>query len=172
MRSFHRAGGLNGKSQVIHPSRGRMTWDVVGQLQTVYCSFVAQRACAARWAIAFLRSGDNFAARAFPPFVPPSLPNATAAGFFFRSLTGNGMGLLTSIASDAPIAASTTRRAFWATSPLLDRLCIQAYDCTRLMPKLVPIIFKMRHYQTRMFSGTRINGLGKNEGLGRRWPLN
>jgi hypothetical protein len=29
-----------------------------------------------------LRFGESFAARAGPPFKPPSRPNATAAGFF------------------------------------------------------------------------------------------
>lgn len=27
-------------------------------------------------------AGDSFSARALPPFIPPSLPRATAAGFF------------------------------------------------------------------------------------------
>jgi hypothetical protein len=33
-------------------------------------------------AISDLRSGESFLARALPPFNPPSLPSATAAGFF------------------------------------------------------------------------------------------
>ena len=33
-------------------------------------------------AISDLRRGESFAARAFPPLRPPSLPKATAAGFF------------------------------------------------------------------------------------------
>jgi hypothetical protein len=40
-----------------------------------------QRDLAARLAIADLRRFDNFFALAFPPFNPPSLPSATAAGF-------------------------------------------------------------------------------------------
>ena len=34
-------------------------------------------------AISDLRRAESFAARALPPFSPPSLPRATAAGFFF-----------------------------------------------------------------------------------------
>jgi IS1 family transposase len=37
-------------------------------------------------AISLRRSGVNLAARAFPPFNPPSLPSATAAGFFFLDI--------------------------------------------------------------------------------------
>src|SRR5579859_444615 len=40
-----------------------------------------QRALAAFLAISTLRFADNFLALAFPPFRPPSRPNATAAGF-------------------------------------------------------------------------------------------
>ena len=36
---------------------------------------------------------DNFSARAFPPFIPPNLPSATAAGFF--SLAGAGSSIFT-----------------------------------------------------------------------------
>jgi hypothetical protein len=113
-----------------------MTQGVVMQLQTLYDSLLAQRACAARWAITFLLSSESFAALARPPFCPPSLPKATAAGFFLRALAGNGMGFLGSSANGAPIAVSTTRKAFCATSGLLDRLCIQEHDDTRLVPKI------------------------------------
>jgi len=79
---------------------------------------------AARWAIAFLRSGDNFSARAFPPFTPPSFPRATAAGFFF-GLVVKSIGFLGSFAfSGAPIASSTALSAFYAVSLLLERLRI------------------------------------------------
>ena len=40
------------------------------------------RAVAAFRAISVLRSGVSLAARAGPPFLPPSLPKTTAAGFF------------------------------------------------------------------------------------------
>ena len=40
------------------------------------------RARAAFWAMALRCSGLNFLARASPPFLPPSLPKATACGFF------------------------------------------------------------------------------------------
>lgn len=78
-----------------------------------YCSFsspVAQRAFAAFWAMALRSSGVNFAALARPPFIPPSLPSATAAGFFLRGGNCNGFG--GSDFNGAPIACSTTRRAF------------------------------------------------------------
>src|SRR5258708_6144303 len=45
-----------------------------------------QRAVAALLAIVFRSSAESFAARALPPFNPPSLPSATAAAFFFRCL--------------------------------------------------------------------------------------
>jgi hypothetical protein len=114
-----------------------MTWGVVALLQQTYePSCLAQRALAARWAIEILSSFESFAARARPPFCPPSLPNATAAGFFFLAFAGKGIGCLDT-ANGAPMAASTTRKAFWATSPLLDRLCMP-YNDTRLMPNLDP----------------------------------
>ena len=43
----------------------------------------AQRAFAAALAIIDLFRGLSFAARASPPFAAPSLPKATAIGFFF-----------------------------------------------------------------------------------------
>jgi len=43
-------------------------------------------ALAAFFAIAFRRVALSFAARAFPPFNPPSRPSATAAGFFPSSV--------------------------------------------------------------------------------------
>jgi hypothetical protein len=51
----------------------------------IYDDFEArlpQRARAAFFAIADRRAAERFAARAFPPFAPPSRPSATAAGFF------------------------------------------------------------------------------------------
>jgi hypothetical protein len=109
-----------------------MTWGVVDQQQPFYERSLAQRAFAARWAIVFRSSGESFAALARPPFCPPSLPRATAAGFFFLGRAGNSMVFLGSgfDANGAPIASSTTLKAFWATSLLLDRVCIHAYDAT------------------------------------------
>lgn len=104
-----------------------MTWGVVGLLQPFFyepSSALAQRAFAACWAIAFLLSGESFAALARPPFTPPSLPSATAAGFFFLGLAGNRIGFFGSRLRGGPIASSTTLKAFCATSPLLERLCM------------------------------------------------
>src|SRR5687768_418158 len=56
--------------------------------------------------MAFRRAGLNFAARAFPPFAPPSFPNATAAGF--RVSGGSGGAF--------PVAMSTIIFASWFTS--------------------------------------------------------
>src|SRR2546427_2379388 len=101
-----------------------MTWGVAALLQQTYePSSLAQRAFAARWAIAFLSSGDSLAALARPPFCPPNLPNATAAGFFFFGREGNCIGFFSS-AKRSPMASSTTLSAFWATSLLLERTCI------------------------------------------------
>jgi hypothetical protein len=62
-------------------------------------------------AIAFLFAAKSEAARAFPPFRPPSLPNATAAAFF------SDFGLRVS-----PVACTTIEWASCAKSDLLDRL--------------------------------------------------
>lgn len=69
------------------------------------------------------------AALAFPPFKPPSLPNATAAGFFVGSgLAGSG---LAGVLGFSPVASMSVRKADWlASSRLLDRLGI-AKDTTR-----------------------------------------
>lgn len=50
-----------------------------------------QRLAAAFLAIAFRFAGDSAAARALPPLLPPSFPNATAAGFL---VSGGGGGAL------------------------------------------------------------------------------
>jgi len=47
-----------------------------------YLERFPQRDRAAFFAIEDRRAALNFAARAFPPFSPPSRPSATAAGFF------------------------------------------------------------------------------------------
>lgn len=74
---------------------------------------LARRAFAARWAISLHSPGVSFAAWARPPLNPPSLPSATAAGFFLRS--GNRSTRVFA-ASGAPVACSTTRKAFRASS--------------------------------------------------------
>jgi hypothetical protein len=67
-----------------------MTWGVaVTTYSKLYwLSSLAQRACAARWAIAFLSLDESLAALARPPFWAPNLPSATAAGFFFLGFLG------------------------------------------------------------------------------------
>jgi hypothetical protein len=74
-----------------------------------------------------------FAARALPPTLPPSLPSATAAGFFF-DLSG------------APVAISTTRRAFCAKSLLLERLTMP-HHATLSNAESTPLKFKTAHYR-------------------------
>jgi hypothetical protein len=73
---------------------------------------VPQRAAAAFFAISRFRSGVSLAARAFPPFFPPSRPRATAAGFFPSS----GSAL-----TSATIAAAS---AFTSRGFLLERFGI------------------------------------------------
>src|SRR5579863_1870850 len=58
-----------------------------GKRRVNHCFFHLARAAAC--AICFLCSFDNRAALAFPPFNPPSLPSATAAGFF-SGFAGSG----------------------------------------------------------------------------------
>jgi hypothetical protein len=136
-----RAGGYNEKPQAILTFAGSnglgRGWHFLQPLYEL-SSALAQRAFAARWAIAVLSSCDNFAALARPPFRPPNLPSATAAGFFFFGLEGNCIGFFGST-NGSPIASSTTRRAFWATS-LLERTCIH-YNYTRWVPNLAPKMF-------------------------------
>ena len=50
-----------------------------------------QRARAANLAMRDRSRPDNFFARAFPPFEAPSLPKATAIGFFFFFFDVGGM---------------------------------------------------------------------------------
>lgn len=139
----HRAASHNRTPQVIIPSRG--TNDLGRGGSTANCFydspfFLAQRACAARWAITFLSSADNFAALACPPFRAPSFPRVTAAGFFFLGFDGNCIVFRFSV-NGAPTAASTTLRAFWATSPLLARLCMA------LLCHIYGLKFKTAHYR-------------------------
>ena len=73
---------------------------------------MAHRAAAAFFAISDRCSGVNFAARAFPPFLPPKRPRATAAGFFPSSESA--------VASATMLAAS----AFTSRGFLLERFGI------------------------------------------------
>jgi len=104
---------------------------------TFYFS-LPQRAFAARWAISLRSSDVNFAARALPPFMPPSLPSATAAGFL--GLRGNCMVFAFGF-KGAPIAVSTTLSAFCAVSPLLERV---------RMVSIMPQVVKPRSILSRM----------------------
>lgn len=64
------------------------------------------------------RFGDSAAARAAPPLAPPSLPNATAAGFLPASLSSSG-----DPSHCSPMACSTTRMAVLVKSwSLLERV--------------------------------------------------
>jgi len=70
---------MTGSRWLLHcPQPMRPPTDSESQLQ-LSCPF--QRASAAARAICFRRAGDNCFARALPPFLPPSRPSATAAGF-------------------------------------------------------------------------------------------
>src|SRR5256885_16295304 len=101
-----------------HPDLGQVGPPSRAVATTAYNFTLAQRAFAAFWAISFLCSGDSFAARARPPLVPPSFPNATTAGFFLYA--GNCTIFLAF--KGAPKAFSTNLSAFCATPPLLERL--------------------------------------------------
>src|SRR4030095_6382482 len=80
------------------------------------------RARAAFSAIALRCSRLSFLAQAGPPFLPPSFPRATAAGFFLW----RGFEVGSSVWSDSPVASSMMARASWLRSIgldfLLDRL--------------------------------------------------
>lgn len=61
---------------------------------------------------------DSFFARAGPPFLPPSLPRATAAGFFSGPL-----GMEEEVMGVSPVAMATTEAASWFGSRgILERL--------------------------------------------------
>jgi hypothetical protein len=77
---------------------------------------LAQRAAAAALAISCRCNGLSFAARAAPPLFPPSLPSATAAGFFCLGVTGSS--------GASPVAISTISFASWFASRgrVLERL--------------------------------------------------
>ena len=73
-----------------------------------------QRTAAAFLAISLRLSAESRSARTFPPLLPPSLPSATAAGFFFRLIFGEGW----------PVEVATILAAIWFVSSrrLLERL--------------------------------------------------
>ena len=56
-----------------------------GVLHLIFGPNEAGKSTALR-AISDLRSGESLSARILPPFDPPSLPNRTAAGFFFFAM--------------------------------------------------------------------------------------
>lgn len=62
--------------------------------------FFPHRARAAFLAIALRRDALSFAARAFPPFCPPSRPSATAAGFFRSSVAARTIEAARELRSD------------------------------------------------------------------------
>lgn len=70
-----------------------------------FLHYFCQRAAAAFFAISRRRRAERLSARACPPFRPPSLPRATAAGFFVAPDSSGDPS------SFSPIACSTTRRA-------------------------------------------------------------
>ena len=69
------------------------------------------RAAAAFLAIAFRLAGESLAALAFPPFWPPNLPSATAAGFLPEFGSSSGVPSMRS-----PMACSPTRKTLTAKS--------------------------------------------------------
>lgn len=91
--------------------------------------------------MAFRLSGESFAALAFPPLAPPSLPNATAAGFFPALGFSSGVPSICS-----PMAFSTTLSAFTAKSrSVLERLGMNQVYRAGPKPK-TPANFKLTHY--------------------------
>ena len=90
---------------------------------------------AAFWAILRLSSADNDLALAFPPFNPPSLPSATAAGFFSGDVLASA------------VTCATMDAASWFTS-LLERFSM-AYNyppAGQRQAKIRPSGFKLTHY--------------------------
>lgn len=80
----------------------------------------AQRTRAACLAISLRRSFESFAARAFPPFLPPNLPSATACGFFSAASGASGAS-----GSARPVARSPISFALWfASLGILERFCM------------------------------------------------
>ena len=56
--------------------------DYLRKTEEAYFVDLDQRDLAARFAIRLRRAAERLSALALPPFNPPSLPRATAAGFF------------------------------------------------------------------------------------------
>ena len=79
----------NGRGEYMHQrailADGFMSRGGVRYEDSASRRFLSHRALAALRAISFLLSGESFSALAFPPFLPPSLPSSTAAGFFYWS---------------------------------------------------------------------------------------
>ncbi|HEY5345513.1 MAG TPA: hypothetical protein VIK62_04130 [Verrucomicrobiae bacterium] len=66
-----------------------MGGQVYGKINNYFSArYFFHRALMALRAISFLRFAESFLARALPPFEAPSLPSATAAGFFFFDVGG------------------------------------------------------------------------------------
>jgi hypothetical protein len=79
--------------------------------------FFPQRAAAAFLAISARLRGESFSARALPPFDPPSLPSATAAGFFDDSRRpAPSMTAAPLSSEDRPVASWTIAKAIWLMS--------------------------------------------------------
>ena len=101
-----------------------------------------QRFLAAFLAISDRRAAESFAARARPPLSPPSLPSATAAGFFSGSVGEVGR---------LPVTAFTTENAVVFRSGLeLERLGMP-YAATGTEAALVDFHFpgfKLTHYRS------------------------
>jgi hypothetical protein len=88
---------LNHSNSFSLPNRGELDW-IIGSCSKPFYGFgfvgEFQRARAAFRALRERSSGESFAAFAGPPFKPPSLPKATAAGFFsFLTLEFLGMAV-------------------------------------------------------------------------------
>lgn len=82
---------------------------------------------AAFWAISLRFADERLAARALPPFSPPSLPSSTAAGFFSLIGSGNTFSF---------VVTATIRAASWFMSSLgfLERLgmVLTCHKCVSL----------------------------------------
>ena len=66
-----------------------MNGQVYGKINNYFSArYFFHRAKTAFRAISDLRFAESFLARASPPLSPPSLPSATAAGFFFFDVGG------------------------------------------------------------------------------------
>lgn len=106
--------------------------------------------CAALFAISERCLAERFSALAFPPFNPPSLPKATAAGFL-NDWDGDGSASSTHCPVSA-VDCATIDEAIWFKSPtlrLLERLGM-AQDCPcrgRMPEKSEKSNGKLYHYR-------------------------